>query len=202
MITVGFYQCYRRGSAKNGTIHCTIAIAKCTIIFEICFMLCSESQISKCPRQQRLMAKLISNINNVIDLFTATHSNLLQTTFFKYSLIKTYVMFVLFQFLLVLFRISIMTSSNGTFSALLAICAGNSPLPKKPVERSFYIFFDLRLNKRLNKQPWGWWFETLSRPLWRHRNEHFGCCDIVRCTFLSSASLELSLAESYPHPAR
>ena len=32
-------------------------------------------------------------------------------------------------------------------------------------------FFNLRLNKRLSKQSWGWWFETLSRPLWRHSNE-------------------------------
>ena len=30
------------------------------------------------------------------------------------------------------------------------------------------IFFDLRLNKPLSKQSWGWWFETQSRPLWRH----------------------------------
>ena len=62
-----------------------------------------------------------------------------------------------------------------TFSALLAICAGNSPVPgefpsQRPVTRSFDIFFDLRLNKRLSKQSWGWWFETLSRSLWRHRN--------------------------------
>ena len=66
-----------------------------------------------------------------------------------------------------------------TFSALLAICAGNSPVPgefptQRPVTRSFDVFFDLRLNKRLSKQSWGWWFETLSRPLWRHRNE--GMC--------------------------
>ena len=59
------------------------------------------------------------------------------------------------------------------FSALLAICAGNSPVPgefpaQRPVTRSFDVFFDLRLNKRLSKQSWGWWFETLSRPLWRH----------------------------------
>ena len=32
------------------------------------------------------------------------------------------------------------------------------------------FFFDLCLNKRLRKQSWGWWFETLSRPLWRHCN--------------------------------
>ena len=63
-----------------------------------------------------------------------------------------------------------------TFSALLAICAGNSPVPgefptQMPVTRSFDVFFDLRLNKRSSKQCWGWWFETLSRPLWRHRND-------------------------------
>ena len=56
-----------------------------------------------------------------------------------------------------------------TFSALLAICAGNSPIPaQRPVTRSFDVFFDLRLNKRLSKQWWGWWSETLSRPLWRN----------------------------------
>ena len=56
-----------------------------------------------------------------------------------------------------------------TFSALLVICAGNSPVPtQRPVTRSFDVFFDLRLNKRLSKQSWGWWFETPSRPLWRH----------------------------------
>ena len=42
---------------------------------------------------------------------------------------------------------------------------------QRPVTRSFDFFFDLRLNKRLSKQSWGWWFETLSRPLRRHRNE-------------------------------
>ena len=40
----------------------------------------------------------------------------------------------------------------------------------KPVARSFHVFFDLHLNKRLSKQSWGWWFETLSHPLWRHCN--------------------------------
>ena len=65
-----------------------------------------------------------------------------------------------------------------TFSALLAICAGNSPVPgefhaQRPVARSFDVLFDLRLNKRLSKQSWGWWFETLSRPLWRQRNGHY-----------------------------
>ena len=67
-----------------------------------------------------------------------------------------------------------------TFSALLTICAGNSIGPsegefpaQRPVTRSFDIFFNLRLNKRLSKQSWGWWFETLSCPLWR---QCYACC--------------------------
>ena len=43
------------------------------------------------------------------------------------------------------------------FSALLAICAGNIRVTgefpaQRSVTRSFDFFFDLRLNKRLNKQ--------------------------------------------------
>ena len=65
-----------------------------------------------------------------------------------------------------------------TFSALLALCAGNSSVPSEfptqwPVTRGFDVFFDLRPNKRLSKLSWGWWFETLSCSLWlwRHCNE-------------------------------
>ena len=66
-----------------------------------------------------------------------------------------------------------------TISALLVICAGNSPVTgefpaQRPVTRSFDVFFDLRLNKRLSTQTkkWlGWWFETPSCPLWRHCND-------------------------------
>ena len=62
-----------------------------------------------------------------------------------------------------------------TFSALLAICAGNSPIAgefsaQRPVTWSFDVSFDLHPKKRLSKQSWGWWFETPSRPLWRHCN--------------------------------
>ena len=41
---------------------------------------------------------------------------------------------------------------------------------QRPVTRSFDVFFDLRLNEQLSEQSWGWWFETLSCPLWRHCN--------------------------------
>ena len=48
-----------------------------------------------------------------------------------------------------------------SFSALLTIYAGNSQVAgefpaQRPVTRSFDAFFDLRLNKRLGKQSWGW----------------------------------------------
>ena len=38
---------------------------------------------------------------------------------------------------------------------------------QRPVTRSFGVFFDLRLNKRLSKQSWGWWFEKPPWSLWR-----------------------------------
>ena len=82
-----------------------------------------------------------------------------------------------------------------TFSALLALCAGNSPVTgefpaQRPVTRSFDVFFDLSLNKRMNEQSWGWWFETPSRPLWRHCNgmettwAQVICRKVKRCTWL------------------
>ena len=74
-----------------------------------------------------------------------------------------------------------------TFSALLAICVGNSPVTgefptQRPVTRSFDVFFDLRLNKRLSKHSWGWWFETLSRPLWRHYSD--SCYNMISCSIM------------------
>ena len=62
-----------------------------------------------------------------------------------------------------------------TFSALLALCAMNSPVTcefpsQRPVTRSFDVFFDLCLNKRLSKQLRRRWFETPSRSLWCHCN--------------------------------
>ena len=43
-----------------------------------------------------------------------------------------------------------------TFSALLALCTGNSPVTgefpsQRPVTRGFDVFFDLRHNKRFSK---------------------------------------------------
>ena len=66
-----------------------------------------------------------------------------------------------------------------TFSALLAVCEENPTVTgefpsQMQVTWSCDVFFDLRQNKRLSKQSWGWWFETPSRPLWRHCNGLLG----------------------------
>ena len=63
-----------------------------------------------------------------------------------------------------------------TFFALLALCAGNSPVndefpAQRPVTRSFDVFFDIRLNKQLSKQSRRGWFETSWRSLWCHCND-------------------------------
>ena len=65
-----------------------------------------------------------------------------------------------------------MTSSNGNIFRVTGHLPVNGEFPAQmPVTRSFDCFFDLRLNKRLSKQWWGWWFETPSRPLRRNCNE-------------------------------
>ena len=105
-----------------------------------------------------------------------------------------------------------------TFSALLAICVGNSPVPgefptQRPVTRSFDVFFDLRLNKRLSKQSWGWWFETPSWSLWRHGNvslfDYWSSinmlCDICHCWWwrhhMETLIVQLALCEGSPQVA-
>ena len=79
-----------------------------------------------------------------------------------------------------------------TFSAILALCAGNSPFTgefpaQRPVTHSFNVFLGLRLNKRLRKQSWGWWFEAPSSSLWHH-------CNVVRFkTIIQSICIDLHL---------
>ena len=68
-----------------------------------------------------------------------------------------------------------MTSSNGNiFRVTGPLCGeftGHGEFPaQRPVTRSFDVFFNLRLNKRLSKQPPGWWFETPLWSLWRQCN--------------------------------
>ena len=62
---------------------------------------------------------------------------------------------------------NMMTSSNGNIFRVTGPLCGEFTGPgefptQRPVTRSFDVFFHLRLNKRLSKHSWGWWFETLS----------------------------------------
>ena len=64
-----------------------------------------------------------------------------------------------------------------TVSALLALCEGNPPViggfpSQRDSNAGFDVFFNVCLNKRLNKQTKRWWFETPSFSLWHHRNFH------------------------------
>ena len=80
--------------------------------------------------------------------------------------------------------IGMVTSSNGNIFRVTSHLCGEFPgefSTQRPVTRSFDVFFDLRLNKRLSIQSWVWWFETPSRPLWCHlmgRYQH----DSLRCS--------------------
>ena len=94
------------------------------------------------------------------------------------------------------------------FSALLTLCAGNSPATGKfptqrPVTRSFDVFIDLRLNKRLSKHLWGWWYETPLCSLWRQCNEmpqQYNCqqCQDM-CKILESSMNSILFREKGNH---
>ena len=72
---------------------------------------------------------------------------------------------------------NMMTSSNVNIFRVTGPFCGEFTGPyefltQRPVTRSFDVFFDLRLKKRLSKQPWGWRCETPSWSLWRQCNEN------------------------------
>ena len=76
--------------------------------------------------------------------------------------------------------------SNGNIFRVTGPLCGEFTGPgefptQMPVTRSFDVYFDLRLNKRLCKQSRGWWFETLLCPLWRHSNGMQGLGIFVYC---------------------
>ena len=79
-----------------------------------------------------------------------------------------------------------------TFPALLALCAGNSPVTgefpsQRPVTRSFGVFFDLFLSKRLGEQ-------LTRRDLRRHRAHYDVTVMVINLpTFFRVVSLPLGL---------
>ena len=75
----------------------------------------------------------------------------------------------------ILYALFMMTSSNGNiFRVTGHLCGEFTSLQwiphTKASDAGLWCFFYLRPNKRLSKHWWGWWFETPSRPLWRHCN--------------------------------
>ena len=72
-----------------------------------------------------------------------------------------------------------MTSSNANIFRVTGHLCGEFTDPQwiphtKASDAELWCFlFDLRPNKLSNKQSWGWWSQTPSRPLWRHRNVAF-----------------------------
>ena len=101
-----------------------------------------------------------------------------------------------------------MTSSNGNIFRVTGPLCGEFTGPgefptQRPATRSFDVFFDLRLNRQLSKQPWDWWFETPSWSLWRQCNEK-GANQLkkpvhiqVQDTCYSDDSISYSIQEEY-----
>ena len=77
-----------------------------------------------------------------------------------------------------------------TFCTLLALSVASQRI----LTRSFDVFFDLHLNKRLSEQSWNWWFETPSRSLWRHCNAGQG--RLIGWHVLSESDTDFSWAVS------
>ena len=86
-----------------------------------------------------------------------------------------------------------------TFSALLAICAGNSPVRWIPRTKArdaelCCLLWSASEKKWLSKQPWSGWFETPSWSLWRHCNGESDYIQqfTVRCNYLCSPYISVS----------
>ena len=114
--------------------------------------------------------------------------------FFQFRFHKSYSWFL-----------DMMTSSNGNiFRVTGYLCGeftGPSEFPaQRTVTRSLDVFFDLHPNKWLSKQWWGWWFETQSCPLWRHRNEFWiFVIQLYQLTMLTGNSHKTILTTTRSH---
>ena len=87
------------------------------------------------------------------------------------------------------------TSSNENFFRVTGpLCGeytghrGEFPT-QRPVTWSFDVLFDIRLNKWMNKQSWGWWSETPSCSLWRHCNDQSERQNHTYTTYVTSSCI-------------
>ena len=94
-----------------------------------------------------------------------------------------------------------MTSWNGNiFHVTGPLCeefTGHRWIPlTKARNAELWCFFGIRLNNRLSKQSWGWWFETPSRSLLRHYNEFITKTFIVCMLSLAFESYQYQVQRS------
>ena len=121
------------------------------------------------------------NIDNRC-FFLSKNDNAGNVSMSRRHLVSQRFLMLLFQLMYVL---SMMTSSNGNIFRVTGHLCGEFTrhrwIPRtKASDAEPWCF--LHLNKRLNKQSWGWWFEMPSCPLWRH-------CNVNECAFYRSRSL-------------
>ena len=157
-----------------------------------------------CSSQQHRLG-MLEDIDGLLQACSNSSANalgLLQS-YTKPSIYTPGSRFVVFCCGLSLVSITWWRHQMETFSALLAIYAGDSPVPgefptQRPVTRSFDVYFDLHPNRWLSKQSWGWWFETLSCSLWRHRNYTYSSVDVTDIgTIIRSFESERNNHETY-----
>ena len=104
-----------------------------------------------------------------------------------------------------IFPVFMMTSSNGNMFRVTGfyagnplVTAGNSPVTgefpsHRPVTRSFDVFFDKRLDKRLSKQSRLIWDASLS--LWRHCNVVPNSDPVIRAAVRSFGVQRVTLVQ-------
>ena len=96
-------------------------------------------------------------------------------------------------FILCFTIIVMMTSSNvNIFRVTGHLCrefTGHRWIPRtkaSDAELWCFLWSAHHVNKRLGKHSWGWWFETPSRPLWRHCNVEHGIVIVIVISLPSS----------------
>ena len=94
------------------------------------------------------------------------------------------------------FRYYMTTASNGNIFHVTGHLYGEFTVHRwipRTKASDVDVFFDLRLNKLLSKQSWGWGFETPSRPLWRHCN----VCTERSCSTNRHNNISFSVAKNF-----
>ena len=99
---------------------------------------------------------------------------------------------------------TMITSSNGSIFLVTGPLCGEFTCHRwiphtKASDGQLWCSLNLRMNKRLSKQSWGWWSETPSCSLWRQCNDVGDFCNMLWITHIpydaSDATLKNTLCE-------